>query len=150
MQEEVDARTDRTGHCWLWTGYRHDRGYGQLLVDGSMWFAHRLAYELANGAIPAGMQIDHRCHVRACVRPSHLHAVTPMANQENRAGANRNSLSGVRGVSLNPRTRKWYARVTHQRRGHNAGPFKTMPEAEVAVVALRNALFTNNLTDRQG
>ena len=43
-------------------------------------YAHRVSYELANGPIPAGLQIDHLCKLTLCVRPSHLEAVTPSVN----------------------------------------------------------------------
>lgn len=38
--------------------------------------AHRFSYELLVGSIPVGMEIDHLCHVRGCVNPSHLEPVT--------------------------------------------------------------------------
>ncbi len=42
--------------------------------------AHRFSYELANGPIPEGLQIDHLCRNRGCVRPDHMEAVTPRVN----------------------------------------------------------------------
>lgn len=42
--------------------------------------AHRFAWILAHGPIPAGMYIDHICRVRSCVNPDHLRAVTPQVN----------------------------------------------------------------------
>ena len=37
-----------------------------------MEMAHRVAYSLEHGYIPEGMQVLHRCDVRACCRPDHL------------------------------------------------------------------------------
>lgn len=37
-------------------------------------------YEQVVGPIPAGMTIDHLCRVRACMRPSHLEAVSHAVN----------------------------------------------------------------------
>jgi hypothetical protein len=37
-----------------------------------MVVAHRIAWELTNGAIPEGMKVLHRCDNVLCVRPDHL------------------------------------------------------------------------------
>lgn len=71
--------------CWLWNGYCNPHGYGTFSVrrpEGS-WtkvYAHRRAYELSVGPIPAGLQIDHLCRNPSCVRPDHLDAVTGAEN----------------------------------------------------------------------
>lgn len=61
--------------CWIWTGYRNDKGYGRLSRGGrkgALVLAHRLAWELSNGAIPAGAVVCHRCDTPPCVRLDHL------------------------------------------------------------------------------
>lgn len=42
--------------------------------------AHRLVYELLVGPIPDGLQLDHLCRNRGCVRPDHLEPVTRRTN----------------------------------------------------------------------
>jgi hypothetical protein len=42
--------------------------------------AHRFMWELFNGPIPEGMQIDHLCFNPGCVRYDHLELVTPREN----------------------------------------------------------------------
>jgi HNH endonuclease len=65
----------KTKTCWLWTGSKNNKGYGQLRVGGrkgSARSAHRIAWELANGPLVPGRCILHRCDTPACVRPDHL------------------------------------------------------------------------------
>jgi hypothetical protein len=56
--------------CWLWTGAGVGTGYGYGKVrnaGGSTVTAHRMAWELTNGAIPAGLFVLHRCDNPPCV-----------------------------------------------------------------------------------
>ena len=68
------------GECWLWTGYRLKGGYGQIKYRNRSHLAHRIAYELVVGPIPAGMTIDHLCRIPACLNPSHLEPVSMREN----------------------------------------------------------------------
>jgi len=60
------------GGCLLWTGVMNRGGYGRLVWRGQNYSAHRLAYEVAIGPIPAGMKVLHRCSAPACINPDHL------------------------------------------------------------------------------
>jgi len=55
-------------------------GYASVRVAGRRILAHRYAYELAEGPIPGGLQLDHLCRVRECVQPEHLEPVTGQEN----------------------------------------------------------------------
>lgn len=69
------------GLCWQWRGAPHKSGYGRHSpTPGAIVYAHRFAYTLLVGPIPAGLQIDHLCRNTMCVRPEHLEAVTQRTN----------------------------------------------------------------------
>lgn len=69
-----------TGACWEWQAYRNADGYGQFRVGTQTCRAHRVSYEHFVGPIPEGLQLDHLCRNRGCVRPSHLEPVTGQEN----------------------------------------------------------------------
>lgn len=67
--------------CWTWLAYRMPSGYGRFSYKNhGGQYAHRISYEEFVGPIPDGLQIDHKCKNRGCVRPSHLEAVTAEEN----------------------------------------------------------------------
>ena len=87
----VDARTDF--QCWPWRGRSNGRGYGRT-VKG---MAHRIAYELVNGDIPAGAVLRHRCDNPACCNPAHLIPGAPADNSRDAVERGRTSMGGLNG-----------------------------------------------------
>lgn len=150
-EERFWAKVDKSGDCWQWMAAILN-GYGRFGVkqDGKqrIALAHRVSYELLGHAIPAGMFLDHVCHNKACVRPSHLRLATNKQNLENLDGLTSTNTSGVRGVSWHKPTSKWRVGVMHNRKYHNGGYFASIEAAEHAAIALRNELFTHNILDR--
>jgi hypothetical protein len=96
--------------CWNWTGATSHSGYGKINLSGRYVGAHRAAYELLIGAIPAGLELDHLCSNPTCVNPEHLEPVTHAENVRRTI---------ARGRGRPPAT---YSRLTHCKRGH---PFTT-------------------------
>lgn len=67
--------------CWIWMGGLQGKGYASFLWEkGRTRHGHRYIYEKTKGPIPAGLEIDHKCHVRCCVNPDHLEVVTHAEN----------------------------------------------------------------------
>lgn len=143
------SKVDKSGDCWLWVGTKNQYGYGRFHVDGSLKTAHCVAYELVVGPRPPGMELDHICHNSSCVRPTHLRPATHKQNMENQAGPYSNSKSGVRGVFWYPRDKRWVARIKHDGKTMHIGYYDEIADAEAAVIARRNQLFTNNIQDRK-
>ena len=91
--------------CWIWTGRRHEDGYGRVHYAGADRYAHRVAWALAHGEIEPGIQIMRRCRQRACVRLEHLFRAT--AAEAGRYKAERDFVArGERhGLRLHPERR---------------------------------------------
>ncbi|MCV7358503.1 HNH endonuclease signature motif containing protein [Mycolicibacterium fluoranthenivorans] len=135
-------------NCWVWLGSTKGKGgYGSFFSGrGETTGAHRYSYELHVGPIPAGADIDHRCHRPNCVNPSHLRPSTRKQNMENLTGAHSDSRTGIRGVWRH--RGRWRGAVMHFGKRVYVGVFDTPEQAEAAVVAKRNALFSFNDADR--
>lgn len=106
FQEKV--RIDPDG-CHRWIGCITAKGYGKFRVgstaDGSRRTvqAHRWHWEQVKGPIPDGLEPDHLCRHRECVRLEHLEPVTKSVNRR-------------RGWSMPQRA---YCSKGHAMSGHN-------------------------------
>jgi hypothetical protein len=77
-------KVDRRGpdECWPWIAKAVCRnGYGRM-SDGRhrQLRAHRIAYELANGPVPEGLDVCHSCDNPPCCNPAHLFLGTAKDN----------------------------------------------------------------------
>jgi hypothetical protein len=87
--QEIEPRfwpkVDRRGpnECWLWQSSR-SRGYGTIFAWGRPQYAHRIAYALQRGPVPAGVQVLHTCDNPPCCNPSHLFLGTQLDNMRDR------------------------------------------------------------------
>ncbi len=78
------AKVEKTETCWIWIGAHNGRGYGHMNLSAGKARkyvgAHRIAWEMENGPIPAGMYVLHTCDNPPCVRASHLYVGTQSQN----------------------------------------------------------------------
>jgi hypothetical protein len=105
------SKVRRTDLCWEWEASHDTRGYGLLWLDRRWIGAHRFAYELLVGRIPEGLELDHLCRNKGCVRPDHLEPVTHRENS-------------IRAVPFKRVVRGY--RVTHCKQGHEYTPENTI------------------------
>lgn len=88
--------------CRLWLGSKNPQGYGQFRYRGrqdTQLSAHRVAWELANGPVPDGLFVCHKCDVRACVEVSHLWLGTCKENLQDCVAKGRNARGERNGQS---------------------------------------------------
>lgn len=90
LSERFWPKVDKSGACWTWTAARDFHGYGRFSVArGKAAQAHRVAWMLAHGPVPAGMLVLHRCDNPPCVNPSHLFVGTDGDNAADKVSKGR-------------------------------------------------------------
>ena len=117
-------------------GTPHARGYVALMVDQKLYLAHRLAWLYVHGVWPE-WTIDHRNGNRADNRIRNLRDVTLQVNLHNQTKPYNRNKSGLRGVSFEPRSNKWYSRIRVAGSNLMLGYFGTAQEAHAAYVAAK-------------
>lgn len=95
--EKVRVRT--SDDCWFWTASCRRGGYGQFsLRAGQIVTAHRYAWVLVHGPVPAGLYVRHLCEgryaygditYRKCCNPLHLKVGTQVENMADAMNAER-------------------------------------------------------------
>jgi hypothetical protein len=87
---------------------------------------------------PDGMEVDHRdAEDTLNNRRDNLRIVTRSENMQNRVGAQRNSKSGIRGVSWVEKSNKWRATIKLNGKFKHLGCFEDIVAAEAVVIAAR-------------
>lgn len=103
--------------CWPWQGTT-TKGYGKLRALGRDQYAHRIAWELANGEKLGSRFACHHCDNPLCCNPRHIYAGTPKQNIEDMDRRGRRVSVPMKG-HLNPRAKLTEADVAAIR--SNAG-----------------------------
>jgi hypothetical protein len=88
------SKVDKSGGpdaCWPWIAGKQQQGYGVFSRDGKSANAHRVAFDLANGPIPAGLFVCHTCDNPPCCNPAHLFSGTHSDNMRDKVAKGRNN-----------------------------------------------------------
>lgn len=96
--------------CLLWCGAIVPGGYGTLSCKSVTYYTHHAAWIAANGPIPKGLWVLHKCDVRRCVNAKHLYLGTVQDNsndmvarhRQNPPLGERNGLSKLRADQIEP------------------------------------------------
>ena len=121
-------------------GCKAKSGYIQIICDGFLCEAHRLAHLFMTGMWPEG-QIDHINTVKTDNRWKNLRAVSKHTNSENRRVSNKNNKSGFLGVCHTP-SGTYRASIGVNSKMLFLGIFKTPEEAHQAYVDAKRKLHT--------
>jgi hypothetical protein len=91
--ERFWSKVAKSDGCWLWTAGRKSTAYGSVFVGkkgiDACALAHRVAWAITHGALPAGLCVCHRCDVPPCVRPGHLFVESNAGNMADRKAKGR-------------------------------------------------------------
>jgi hypothetical protein len=83
--------------CRPWLGATIKAGYGVLSVGfgpgttRTLVYAHRLAWQFANGTVPQGLSVLHHCDNPACIAVGHLFLGTDADNSDDKISKNRHA-----------------------------------------------------------
>lgn len=141
MDEKFIGLTERRGECVEWLGAKKTSGYGMIYLGDQKIAAHRYAWERANGPIPDGGVIDHKCFNPPCVNVEHLRVATVAQNCQNKEGPAKASRSGVRNVHWDGKAGKWFVRMEVNKKVLWGGYFTDVDEAEKAAIKMRRKVM---------
>lgn len=110
------AKFDNQTGCLVWQKTTRD-GYGLIWYRGKAVSAHRLAWLLSYGEIPAGMQVLHKCDNRACIRLDHLFLGTQRDNVQDAISKDRYNASEYGKMANHPsRYKGWTWKLINNKR----------------------------------
>lgn len=94
LQGRFSEKVDCSGECHLWTGSKSRDGYGVIRIDRKNVRTHRFAWSAANGQIPEGKHVLHRCDTPACVNVAHLFLGDNAINMADKVAKGRQARAG--------------------------------------------------------
>jgi hypothetical protein len=120
-------------------GSVNSSGYVQTELKGKVYMLHRIVWELHNGEIPKGMQVDHIDRNPLNNSITNLRLCTQNQNQIN-SGVPKNNTTGYKGVLRTPNG-KFQARLGYNGKKLYLGLFETAEDAAACVKAKTIELY---------
>jgi hypothetical protein len=120
-------------------GWVNNSGYLQCEVGGVAFMLHRIIWEMHNGEIPEGFQIDHIDRNPLNNKLENLRIATQNQNQIN-SKTPKNNTTGYKGVLATP-SGKFQARLGHNGKKLYLGLFNTAEEAAECVLENTRRLY---------
>lgn len=114
------------------------RGYIKLRLEGACYLAHRIIFKMMTGLEPE--EIDHLDCDPGNNAPANLRAATRRDNECNKR-ARVDNKSGLKGVSIDPKTGRWRARIQIDGRRRTLGLYGSASEASRAYQTAALATF---------
>jgi hypothetical protein len=130
-------------------GYINDRGYIRIMVNGTFFKAHRLAWLHFHGMWPQD-QIDHINGDKRDNRIRNLRDVSTSINAQNITRPRRDNTSGYRGVSWHKKNKHWHAQIRANGQKHHIGFFDTPEAAHAAYLAAKLRLHPGDIRNLAG
>lgn len=118
-------------------------GYLRIRLDGTLHYAHRLAFLWVTGAFPTH-QVDHINGDKTDNRWCNIRLVKDRENRQNLGGARRDNIVGLLGVSKSRSGPGYRARIQVDGKQHAVGVFPTPEQAHAAYLAAKKDLHTHN------
>ncbi len=109
-------------------GCPNDTGRIRVRLLGRWYKAHRIIWEMHNGPIPEGYEIDHLDHDPSNNRLNNFRLVLGKENAKNRP-KNKNNTSGYIGVYWDKEREKWYSQIWVNYKCITLGRFYRMEDA---------------------
>jgi hypothetical protein len=108
-------------------GHISDSGYVVTRINGKIHRAHRIVWEMHNGPILDGQEIDHINRIRTDNRIENLRLAT--RHEQNLNLSQRKSFSGHTGVVFNKKDNRWQAQIGFKGRQIYLGQFVNKTDA---------------------
>lgn len=119
--DETDWTLDlKTGcHIWRWG----DENYRQLIrYNGKRELDYRVSWELHNGPIPKGYQINHSCNNGRCINPEHLYIGDQFDNMRDTTSAGNHATQKLTWSQVRESRAKYEpGKTTHEKLGLEYG-----------------------------
>lgn len=148
-QERFWKMVQKTEGCWIWSGSRHEDGYGLMRSEkGLTTVASRLSYLIHFGNFDKKLYVLHRCDNPSCVRPDHLFLGTQRDNVHDMWAKGRANVKGAGPGSLHHRHKLNEVQVIEIRKRFSEGESRSSLAEKFNVSTSSICLMVNRKTWR--